>query len=61
MPPDVFEDVVDILDPEMNMASDEEDSYEGDEELATPTTPPIQVAPSKTTELPKIDLNNLPK
>lgn len=62
MPPDVFEDVVDILDPEMNMASDEEDSYEGDEELATPTTPPIQLpqVPSKTNELPKIDLNNLP-
>jgi len=35
LPPDVFEDVVDILDPEMNLASDEEDEDEFDDDFHT--------------------------
>ena len=44
----VFEDVVDILDPEMNLATDDEDSYEGDEDVATPSTPPAMRANGDT-------------
>ena len=57
----VFEDVVDILDPEMNMASDDEDSYEGDDNLASPSSPPDNVQAAKSTELPKIDTQGAPK
>jgi len=60
MPPDVFEDVVDILDPEMNMASDDEDSYEGDDNLASPSSPPDNVQAAKSSELPKIDTQGAP-
>jgi len=53
MPPDVFEDVVDILDPEMNIASDEEDSYDDEDDFdATPRTSQQR---GESSELPKID------
>ena len=48
MPPDVFEDVVDILDPEMNMASDEEnDDYLEDQETESQGTLHAQAPPSQ--------------
>ena len=69
MPPDVFEDVVDILDPEMNMASDEEnDDYLEDEETESQGTPQARAPPSqqkapleeeKTTAKPECVFSNV--
>ena len=69
MPPDVFEDVVDILDPEMNMASDEEnDDYLEDQETESQGTPQARVPPSqqkappeeeKTTAKPECVFSNM--
>ncbi len=48
MPPEVFEDVVDILDPEMNMGLDEDDDeYSDEEETESQLTPQTQPAPSQ--------------
>ena len=70
MPPDVFEDVVDILDPEMNMASDEEnDEYLEDQDTESQGTPQARVPPSqqkappeeeKTTAKPECVFSNVP-
>ena len=56
MPPDVFEDVVDILDPEMNMASDDEnDDYLDDQETESQATPQTQPPPSQQKAPPETE------
>ncbi len=56
MPPDVFEDVVDILDPEMNMASDSEsEEHPAEEEIESETPPQAQPPPSQLKTPPETE------
>ncbi|XP_067948879.1 protein FAM47E-like [Watersipora subatra] len=56
VPPDLFEDIVDLLDPEMNMASDDEDAGDDDsiaENLDYPAQPEASVDPVVETKAPE--------
>ncbi|CAH1777660.1 unnamed protein product [Owenia fusiformis] len=60
MPPDVFEDVVDILDPEMNLASDGEESLEDlESEISSGSSTPSKLSQKMDKETTEEDTGRI--